>query len=271
MTGSEEKKGTPGGYAPRRAGEVLYVSVDRESPRPVTIACFGHEHVYEFAWKTADDGSPVITDLRVTSHGGAPITSNSLRRINTDVLGRKAQRYDTAEAAESGRKLRETVESTIAVMLQTKDAHTLIAEACDDLESDGDPESLELARELRALTPDEAAVRMAAGAPGLESMRITQENIRDWAASTRSSARPRGRKPLSREFLEQVADWARDAKADNSGAIYEYILERVNQGRSPRDRIHTTDTVKKWVRRCKDEGLLRSDELRQPRAPKKGR
>jgi len=57
--------------------------------RPFHIECHDHAHSYEVAWRDTPDG-PVVTDLRVTSPDGTPITVSSLRRIDPDRLARAA-------------------------------------------------------------------------------------------------------------------------------------------------------------------------------------
>lgn len=73
-----------------------------------------------------------------------------------------------------------------------------------------------------------------------------------------------GRPPLSPEFLAQVAVWVREA-APRGGGLYNRVAIRAANalGRDVSD-----ETVKVWVRRCKQAGLLDSDELRQPRKPR---
>ena len=110
----------------RRSGEVVHVSVQLGAQRPVRITCRDHAHHYELAWRDTDDG-PAITDLRVTSDDEAPITSDSLRRINTVRLAHAAQIYATTQAAEQGRRLRETLDGATAHL--RNDSAAMIAEA----------------------------------------------------------------------------------------------------------------------------------------------
>ena len=65
---------------------------------------------------------PVITDLRVTSVDSVSITSDTLRRMNTDRLARVAAMRDTAEAADAARKLRRTLDAATG----TTDGHEWI-------------------------------------------------------------------------------------------------------------------------------------------------
>jgi hypothetical protein len=97
-------------YSPRRAGEVVGVEVGADAERPVKITCHDHAHTYEIAWRDTADG-PVITDLRVSSVDGVPITSDTLKRINTNRLARTAAMRDTADAADAARRLRQTLDA----------------------------------------------------------------------------------------------------------------------------------------------------------------
>lgn len=74
----------------------------------------------------------------------------------------------------------------------------------------------------------------------------------------------RGRKPLDHEFLEKVARWARQAKDINARNIYEHVA-KCAVSEHEREYQVTNAMVKKWLRRCKDAGLLAPDVLRQPR------
>nr|EMP11198.2 hypothetical protein ISGA_5215 [Gordonia sp. NB41Y] len=165
--------GTNPNYSPRRAGEVVGVEVTPGDPRPVAVTCHDHAHTYEIAWAETESG-PVVTDLRVTSHGGEPITSATLRRINPDRLARAAAAHDTAEGSALARELREAVDAASG----TTEGHNWI---------DG----------YRFTEGTVAA--LAKHAPS----GVTQP-------ATRRGGRPR----LSREFLARVAQWARDAAAD---------------------------------------------------------
>jgi len=245
----------------RRAGEVVSLDVHHGDQRPVKITCDGHAHTYEIAWRDTADG-PVITELLVTSRDGAPITTDSLKRINATVLARAARRYDTPEAAKVGRELREAVER--ATVHMRDDPAAAVAGACEWLESLDAPEAVEFIRELRALSPAEAATRVADGASGLAALRWTDASIRSMADRAGLLTQRRGRKPLDHAFLEKVAGWVRQAKDVNAPNIYEQVAEwAVSEGE--REYKVGDAMVKKWVRRCKDAGLLAPDAIRQPR------
>ena len=253
----------------RRPGEVVGVSVEEGDARPVHISCRDHAHTYEIAWESPDDG-PVITDLRVTSNDGAPITSDSLRRINAERLAQAAQIYDTPASAETFRSLSDAVNEMTADL--RNDPAAIIAAACKGLDDLDDPEAAEFARRLRALNPSEAADWVATAGKGLESMRITTANVRD--AYVRAGFGHRGgRPPLSREFLARVRDWAREG-VKLQPSYYEYIADRVEDHYEWRPQ---PDTIKKWIQRCKDpndllgtEGLGK-DEPRPSRSRRKDR
>lgn len=215
--------GTKSNYSPRRAGEVVGVEVRADDDRPVTITCYGHEHVYEIAWHDTADG-PVITDLRVISRTGQPITSDSLRRINTDRLARTAALHDTASSTHAARRLRKAIDAATG----TTEGHEWIDEFRF---TDGVVDSM-----VKRAPPDAAV--LARG----------------------------GRPRHSREFLARVAGWAREASAQGH-SIYPYVAQRAREvdGRITDDH-HVT--VKGWIRRCKDAGLLDRDELRRPRTPR---
>lgn len=213
--------GTNPRYSPRRAGEVVGVEVSAEGERPVTITCHGHAHTYEIAWRT-DKYGPVITDLRVTSPDGAPITSDSLKRINTDRLARTAAMHDTADAAGAARDLRQAIDTASG----TTEGHDWI----------------EHFRFTNGVL--DAMARHAP--PG--------------ATPPKPGRKKGGRPRHSREFLAQVTAWAREASVKGH-SVYPYVAERAAAAGRPA-RI---DTVKVWVRRCKDAGLLGPGELRQPR------
>ncbi len=196
-----------------------------DEPRRVWITVHDHAHTYEIAWTDTAAG-PVITDLRVRSANGAPITSESLRRINTDTLLRAAVRHDTTEDAAAARELRESFDAAIG-------------------DSSVDTSGIESLRFTDGIV--DALVRHAP--PG--------------AALPTPQPRRGGRPKLSREFLVQVADWARDGRA-NGHAVYPYVADRAadHLGRDVAD-----ETVKGWIRRARDAGLLAPDDLRKPRTP----
>lgn len=198
------------------------VEVRAEGERPVSITCHDHAHIYEIAWRSTEAG-PVITDLRVTSPDGAPITTDSLKRINTERLARTAAMHDTAEASERARQLRQTMDT-----------------------ASGTTEGHEWIEQFRFT--DGVIDAMARHAPpGI-------------TVPTSGHAKRGGRPRHSREFLAQVAAWAREAHVEGH-SIYPYVAQRASAAGRPA----RLDTVKVWVRRAKEAGLLDPDELRQPR------
>jgi hypothetical protein len=258
---------TKPGYSPRRAGEVVGVDVEIGADRPVTVTCHDHAHTYEFDWHDTA-GDAVITDLRVTSRNGTPITSATLKRINTDTLLKAARRYDTRQAAEQARELRRLIEAATAEF--ASDPASMVVAAIAYLESLDDDIATELARELRRVATETDPEEMVAdGAAGIERFRFTDGVLDAMVRRLPLSETPpksRGGRPrLSNEFLVQVADWAREASARNAGAVYDYVAARAaNQ----LGYIASVDTVKGWIRRCKDTGLLGPNELRRPRRPR---
>ncbi|MDP7720753.1 hypothetical protein [Mycobacterium sp. TY814] len=221
---------TPRGYSPRRTNEVVDVAVHADEPRPVWITVHDHAHTYEIAWHDTANG-PVITDLRVTSANGAPIKTDSLKRIRTDKLLRAARRYDTATAAEAGRKLRATFDAALG-------------------STDVDTSGIEALRFTDGLA--DALIRNAP--PGAE---------------VPIPKRRRGGRPptITREFLALVADWAREGR-DRDAAVYPFVGARA-AAHLGIDHAVPDDTVKGWIRRCKqvEPPLLGRDELRRPRTP----
>ena len=259
--------GTKRGYSPRRAGAVVDVRVWANEPRPVWITVHDHAHTYEVAWRDTDDG-PVITDLRVHSDDGAPITSDTLRRINTNTLARTARRYNTAQAAEAGRELRGGLEEAFA----DRDPAAMVAEAIAWLEEQGAGDT---ARELRRTAAEIGPAELvASGYEGLEAFRVTEgvidamvRHAPPGATFVQSSAGRGGRPRLTHQELARVADWAREAHDRNARPIYPFIAQRaVDTGW--RDYAVSDDTVKGWVRRAKDAGLLAPGGLRRPRKPR---
>jgi transposase len=244
---------------------VVDVQVWTDEPRPVWITVSDHAHTYEVAWRDTDDG-PVITDLRVHSEDGAPITSDTLRRINTDTLARTARRYATARAAENGRKLREAVE--IATAQAANDPAEMVAGAIAWCEEQGLEDA---ARELRRVAAEVGpAALVASGFGGVEAFRWTEgvidamvrtapRGIRLAVPNRRRGGRP---KTITEDFLALVAEWAREGRDRNERPLYPFIAERAaaHLGHPVQN-----DTVKGWVRRAKDAGLLAPDELRKPR------
>lgn len=126
------------------------------------------------------------------------------------------------------------------------------------------PEAADAARELAQ------AVQGVTGEPSwLETFRFTDGVIDAMARHAPPGAkfpqkRKGGRPRLTADFLANVAVWAKQA-ATQGHAIYPYVA------RSAAERIGYTaadETVKGWVRRCKDTGLLKPDDLRRPRTPR---
>ncbi|WKG08186.1 roadblock/LC7 domain-containing protein [Nocardia sp. PE-7] len=99
---------------------------DPRAERPVSITCHDHVHHYELAWRDTPDG-PVITDLRITSTDGSPITKRTLSRIDPDRLAVYAAGADSMDARVRARELREVFEATAK-------HHGLPAEGYEDLE-----------------------------------------------------------------------------------------------------------------------------------------
>ena len=198
----ENMNGTKSNYSPRRAGEVVGVEVRPDDPRPMAVTCHDHAHTYEIAWTDTDAG-PVVTDLRVISTTGEPITSAALRRINPERLARAA--VDAATGTTEGH--------------DWLDGYRFTEGTVDSLAQHAPP----------GVTPP--------------------------------APRRGGRPKLSREFVAQVAQWARVA-APMGGSVYERVadLAAAHLGHDVSD-----ETVKGWIRRCKAEGLLARDELRKPR------
>lgn len=194
-----------------------------DEPRPVWVSVHDHAHTYEIAWADSPAG-PAITDLRVRSDDGAPITSESLRRINTDTLLRAAQRYDTAADADAARELRETFDAAVG-------------------DSSVDTSGIESLRFTDGIV--DALIKHAPPGAKLPTPQPSRG----------------GRPKLSREFLAQVADWAREGRERNA-TVYPYVADRATAhlGRDVAD-----ETVKGWIRRARDAGLLAPGDLRKPR------
>lgn len=220
--------GSKRGYSPRRAGEVVGVNVHADEPRPVWVTVHDHAHTYEIAWADTAAG-PVVTDLRVRSDDGAPITSETLRRINTDTLLRAAVRHDTAEDAAAARELRATFDAAIG-------------------DSSVDTSGIEALRFTDGIA-DALARHLPPGA-----MLPTPQPRRG------------GRPKLSREFLALVADWAREGR-DRNAAVYPYVADRAaaHLGRDVSDET-VKGWIKKC--RESRPPLLRDDDLRKPRTPR---
>lgn len=218
--------GTKRNYSPRRAGEVVGVDVDANSERPVTITCHDHAHTYEIAWHDTADG-PVITDLRVTSVDGVPITSDTLRRINTARLARTAAMHDTSAAADAAHKLRLTLDAAT----DTTDGH----------------EWIERFRFTEGVI--DAMIRHAP--PGV--------------APPTSGGRRVGRPRLSRQFLAQVAAWVRE-EAPKGGNAYERVADRAASTLGRDVSTETVKGWVRRCKKA-EPPLLGPDELRKPRKP----
>ncbi|WP_374025596.1 hypothetical protein [Mycobacterium sp. HNNTM2301] len=130
-------------------------------------------------------------------------------------------------------------------------------------------DTADVARALRQRI--DAATGTSEGHDWIEEFRFTDgvvdamaRHAPPGATPPKPRARRTGRPPLSPEFLAQVAAWAREARWQGH-SVYPYVAERAANalGREVSD-----ETVKVWVRRCKQAGLLDSDELRQPRKPR---
>lgn len=257
--------GSRSGYSPRRAGEVVGVEVVPADDRPVAVTLFDHRHRYEVAWTQTENG-PVVTDLRITSDDGTPITSNSVKRIPVERLAKTAALHDTPEAAQRGREFRDAFESVVD---SYSDPETLVAEACAWLESTGDPTAVEPARQLRNAAATDAAALVADALNGVERRRFTEGVVRALAKRRQPHA-PRGGRPTewTPEFLAQVAQWAREA-APHGGSVYERVRSRASDELGYNVSVHQ---VKWWIKQCKraQPPLLSTDELRRPRKVRAG-
>jgi hypothetical protein len=263
MAGTPKKKQR---YSPRRAGEVVNVQVHRsdEDARPVHVTLFGHDHRYELAWMDTDAG-PVVTDLRITSDDGVPITSKSVGRINVERLAQAAALHDTSAAARNARALRAALQ---AVVGNYADPEAAVSDACAWLDSTGDPAADDAATALRrASTEHGAAVVIADALNNIERHRFTEGVIRALAdrrpggASDTTGTNVGGRPPTwTPDFLALVAEWARDREF--GGNLYERVAERAQDHLG--EQI-TPNQVKHWIKQAKRANLLRPDELRQPR------
>lgn len=114
------------------------------------------------------------------------------------------------------------------------------------------------------------AVQAVTGEPSwLETFRFTDGVIDAMVrhapeGATLPQKRKGGRPRLSTDFLVNVAGWAKQA-ATQGHAIYPYVAQRASEeiGYTTAD-----ETVKGWVRRCKEAGLLKPDDLRRRRTPR---
>lgn len=252
-------KGTTGGYTPRRPGEVVGVEVTPTDPRPVRITLFDHPHRYEVAWAQTDDG-PVITDLRITSNDGTAITSNSVRRINVERLAKTAARHHTPQAAQRARDLRAVFETAVS---RYPDPEAAVADACDWLDSTGDPDLADVARQLRSAAADGAATVLADALDGTERRRFTDDVIRALVRRSQRASPPKLGRPTewTPEHLALVAQWSRDAMTQG-GSVYERVADRATDELG---HLVSAHQVKWWITQCKQAGLLGRDELRRPR------
>lgn len=248
-------------YSPRRAGEVTGVEVVPANARPVKITLFDHDHQYEVGWTHTENG-PVVTDLRITSENGTPITSNSVKRIPVERLAKTAALHNTREAATQGRDLREAFKSVVD---HYNNPDALVAEACNWLESTGDPAASDAARQLRDAAAGDAAALVAHALDSVEQFRFTEGVVRALERRLSPPASSRGGRPTewTPEFLARVAQWARDA-APQGGSVYERVRSRVSEELGYDVSIHQ---VKWWIKQCKQlqPPLLSADDLRRPR------
>jgi hypothetical protein len=261
----------------RRSGDIVDVAVDRRLNRPVRITCRGHLHHYEFAWQATKDG-PVITDLRITSHNGAPITSDSVRRLNTVRLAHAAQLYDTNSAADLGRVLGAAAEASLASAMGDRDPAVRVAAVLAYIEEDDSGFGAEIAADMRrsSQAPDlsDLAPRIDEWwARRGESFIVRTDTLADVVAAEAVQRgltpppRRGGRPAMTREKLAQIAEWAREAVRMQE-PYYSWIAKRHNKTYKWEP---SKETIKVWIKRCKDPNdllgtdALRRDELRQPR------
>ncbi|HUO39096.1 MAG TPA: hypothetical protein VMU34_15240 [Mycobacterium sp.] len=242
----------------------------------MTITVHDHAHSYELAWRPTDDG-PVITDLRVMSDHGVPITSDSLRRINTARLANAAQVYDTDIAADLGRILGDDAETYLADVMCDPDPAKRVAGVLAWLENSGDEFAAEVAAELRRSAKAQDLSDLAEGfdawwarrgqsfviSPGVVADAFAAEATKRGIVPPRKRRGGRPRE-YSTEFLMKVAKWAREGVI--KGSVYEYVAQRaVDSGEKSRyDAM--PGAVRWWIKRCKEAGLLGAEELRKPHA-----
>ncbi|MCD2119437.1 MULTISPECIES: hypothetical protein [Rhodococcus] len=192
--------------SPRRppVGEVIGATVaprgNDRPPRPITVQCEGHAHHYEIAWEDTENG-PVITDLRIFSPDGTPITKRSLARINPDRIAAAAKRTDTEELAEAGRMLKESLGN--------------LAESYGMSRS-----GFEWTETFRGTSAGYLAAARKIGT--LDSPR-------------------RGRPALPPEHFESVAELAREAHTAGSRSIARYIAQRMPYGDGSQPAIETVN------------------------------
>lgn len=239
-----------GRYSPRRAGQVVGVSVVARQPRPVRIALFKHPHTYEVAWVKTDDG-PVVVDLRIVAADGAPITSRDLRRVPVERLAKVAALYDTPANAKVWRELAGALSDAFA----DADPTVLVAGGLAWLEEQGAADVAETVREQVA--DRGASVVLADSVADVETHRFVTP------ASRPRTPKGKAGRPTEwgTDFLARVADWARLA-AKQGDSVYPRVIDRASR---ELDCDVSKDQVKHWIRQCKREGLLAADELRPPR------
>jgi hypothetical protein len=245
-----------------RPGAVESVAVDPNADRPVTIECHDHAHYYEFAWATNDLG-PIITDLRITSREGVPITRDTLKRIPTERLAATAQLADTPGQAETARGLRKVVEAAT----RDVDPARLVDHFVADLESRGLVTEAESVR--RDAAERGAAAVVAEGIAGWDTYRSTLDVMLAAAERTdpammsrvreRVHGARRGRMPVA--FYEDVAKWARAGRTRRS--VYAHIQE---QSAAWGHRNPSRDTIRRWIRRAEAEEFLTPGEIRAHKA-----
>lgn len=236
----------------------------------MTITCHDHAHRYEFSWETTDNG-PVITDLRVTSTDGTPISSATLRRINIERLASAAQLFDTPEQAATALRLQRTFQDLANITDPEEAMHC----AADEWESWG---FVDEANELRRAVAERGAAAVRGdsiskwghfrGASDEAWMAAAESDSPEMMARVREQARGARRGRAPREFYRDVADWARDARTQG-WPVYAHVADQsARWGRID----PSTDTIRRWIRRAEDEGFLSPGEIRErksePRKPK---
>lgn len=259
-----------------RPGAVVDVRVDRRKARPVEITLQGHAHTYELAWRPTSIG-PAIIDLRITSPEGVPITSDSLRRINTERLAKTAEAYDTDQAAETGRIVGDSFKTDLADVMSNSDPADRVAGVLAYFENADDETgfSAEVASILRnsATAPDlsdlaeqfDRTWRDAGGSfviPPAATAHLAAEIAKRTAERKRRGGRPR---QYTHEFLLQVAKWATEGAV--RGSVYKHVQKCAIESGEKTEFDATIPQVRWWIKRCKDAGLLPADFAREPRRP----
>lgn len=242
----------------------------------MTITVHDHAHTYELAWRATDDG-PVITDLRVTSDSGAPITSDSLKRINTDRLARAAALYDTDAQAELGVAMRLAWDQLDDVM-RNPDPAARVAGVLAEWEKDEFATLVASDLQQQARSVDELAEwldDMYANAQHvrlvLPELSAAEQVAAMRAAIGEDAPKNRGGRPreYSYEFLQKVAVWAKEGALE--GSVYQYVAQRAVDTGEKSEYDASPGAVRWWIKRCKEAGLLGPDELRKPRTRRKDR